>query len=385
MGTDDAAGTAIDWTTERRRLPVTRRTVLFVGVVLLTGVTLWYSRNVAELPVLDAYDVHRTLRTRDWLFTMSVLAAVTYLVVPLVQHPERTRRYWRRLRRRPLGLAAFGYVVGFFVVGTLGPLFTEPYLLDFTAKSQPPVFTSVSTVVVEECNGRVVDGACHGTFADPLGTTRTGGSILTMVVEGAMVATHVAVISAVIIVPLATAVGSVAAYVGGWVDEVLMRAVEILQVVPAILVYFICVFVYGRSLMLLVVVFGLVSWGGIARIVRAEALRLREMEYVAASEAAGGSGFHVLRQHVARNVTSVVVPAVTLQIPTLIFTETALAFLDISDPQLPSWGRIIARGIPYVETRWWVAGVPLLVLVVTLLAFNVLGDALRDVLDPRLE
>jgi hypothetical protein len=94
---------------------------------------------------------------------------------------------------------------------------------------------------------------------------------------------------------------------------------------------------------------------------------------------------HVLRHHVVRNVSSTVLPAVTLQIPTVVFVEAGLAFLDLSDPELLSWGNAVAQGITHFNTRWWVATVPLVVLVVTLLAFDVLGDTLRDVLDPWLE
>jgi peptide/nickel transport system permease protein len=277
------------------------------------------------------------------------------------------------------------YVLLFFAVGVFGPALTEPPTLDFAAQSQPPAFTSVRTLVAEECNGRVAGGKCYGTLADPFGTTRVGESVLTITVAGARVATQLAFVLAVVVVPVATLVGTVAAYVGGVVDEVLMRTVEILQVLPAVVVYFVAILVYGRSLLLLVVVFGLTSWGGVARVVRAETLRLREREYVTASRAAGGSRAHVLRHHIVRNVSSTVLPAVTLQIPTVIFVEAGLAFLDLSDPELLSWGNIIAQGIAHFNTRWWVASVPLVVLVVTLLAFNVLGDTLRDVLDPRLE
>lgn len=376
----------VDWAAvDDTRWSVAWRAVLLVAVVALTGGVLAYTKHVGELPVLDAFDLHRTVETRDWLFGVTVLAVALYVVFPLVRDLDRTRLYCKRLRRRPAAIASLAYVVAFFLVGTVGPFVVSAPQVEPRQIDQPPVGTSVDAAYTVECVGAVVDGRCFGTFAEPFGTTSGGHSVLELVVAGAGVSVQVALITAVLVVPAATVVGTTAAYLGGRVDEVLMRAVDLVQTVPAVVVYLVGIFVFGRSLLLLVAVFGLVSWGGVARLVRSEALRLRDAGFVAASENTGAGTVHVLRTHVLRNVSSTVVPAVTLQVPVLILTEAALSFIDLGDPQLYSWGQVIARGLARFDTHWWIAGIPLVFLIATLLAFNVLGDALRDVLDPRLE
>ena len=211
--------------------------------------------------------------------------------------------------------------------------------------------------------------------------------MLTVVVAGMGVSLQVALISSMIIVPIATAVGTIAGYTGGLIDELLMRYVDIQQVVPAFLVYLILIFVLERSLFLIVLVFGLLSWGGVARLVRSETLQRREEGYVLAAENAGVGRLGILRRHLLPNVSSTIITATTHLIPLLILAEAAIAFLNLGPATLPSWGATIARGFEsdYFLRTWWVWTIPLLFLTTTIVAFSVLGDALRDALDPREE
>jgi peptide/nickel transport system permease protein len=182
---------------------------------------------------------------------------------------------------------------------------------------------------------------------------------------------------------IASVVGLSAAYFGGYVDEVLMRYVDIQITFPTFFLYLLVVFLFGGSLFLMIVVFGVLGWGDIARIVRSEALQRREEAYVVAAESAGASSRWTIRRHLLPNVSNSVITAATLVIPGLILAEAALAFLGLGDPSIPSWGEIIADGRTDLDRAWWISTLPGVFLFLTILALYFLGDALRDALDPR--
>jgi peptide/nickel transport system permease protein len=167
------------------------------------------------------------------------------------------------------------------------------------------------------------------------------------------------------------------------VDEILMRYVDIQITFPTFFLYLLLVYLFGGSLFLMIVIFGFTGWGGIARIVRSEALQRREEEYVQASKNVGASTPWVIRRHLVPNVSNSVITAATLLIPSLILFEAALSFLQLGDPTIPSWGQLIAQGRGDLGRAWWISTLPGLFLFFTILAFNFLGDALRDALDPR--
>ncbi|WP_267642823.1 ABC transporter permease [Haloarchaeobius amylolyticus] len=239
-------------------------------------------------------------------------------------------------------------------------------------------------VVATTCKGAAaVSGGCYGSWAEPLGTNRWGKSMLKLVFDGMRIALQVALISSVLIVPIATLTGTVAGYVGGVVDDLLMSYVDIQQTVPAIVVYMITVHVFGRSLFVLVLVFGLLSWGGAARLVRSEVLQRREEDYITAAESAGAGTFRIMFHHILPNVSNTVLTSVTRQIPQLILAEAAIAFLNLNNIMLISWGETINIALKFLPDGWWMSTIPVVFLAVTVLSFSVLGDALRDVLDPR--
>jgi peptide/nickel transport system permease protein len=251
---------------------------------------------------------------------------------------------------------------------------------------QPPVGFGVSEHAATVCSGSVSDGKCWGTFLHPLGTTNTGKDVLAFVAQGARIELKLAFVSGMILVPVATVVGTVAAQFGGRVDSLLMRYVDLQQVIPAFFVYLVAQFLYGGSLLLMVVVFGLLNWGGVARLVRSEALKKRETGYVKAAQAAGSSRLAVVRRHLMPNVANAVVTAITLQIPMLLVIETTLSYLGLGPMQGQSWGYLIETNIHdknFPTLVWWSVAAPVGFLVATVVSLNLLGDALRDVLDPR--
>ncbi len=199
------------------------------------------------------------------------------------------------------------------------------------------------------------------------------------------VSIRIGLITSFLIISIGATVGTVAAYVGGLVDEVLMRYVDIQQVFPSFLLYLLLIFLFGGSLLMFILVFGLFSWGGTARLVRSAALQRSEDEYVAVARAAGADTSHVIRRHILPNVSGTVITNLTLLIPGLILFEAGLAFLSLGDPTIPSWGQTIAAGRSDLRTAWWVSTVPGVFLFLTILAFNFVGDAFRDALDPRSE
>ncbi|MFB6161529.1 MAG: ABC transporter permease [Haloferacaceae archaeon] len=319
----------------------------------------------------------------DWLFVGTLLAVLLYGVWPLAENRRLAAYYWRRFRRNRLAVASVGYLAVVFLVGTVGPVFLTKPDLALQQQFQPPVGFSVDASVPLRCVGEVANGRCHGTLAHPLGTTGDGKDLLVLVVYGMQVSMKVGLISTLLVVTIGTAVGTVAAYSGGLVDEVLMRYVDVQLVFPAFFLYLLLNYLFGGSLFMFIVIFGLTGWGGIGRLVRSEALQRREEEYVRAARSAGANTVYVIRRHLVPNVSSTVITAATLLVPGFILFEAALSFLSLGDPTVPSWGQVIAAGRDDLRTGWWISTVPGLFLFTTILAFNFVGDALRDALDPR--
>lgn len=367
-------------------LPASWRTLGFLLAV--AAVVAGFAYDYTVLGPREGIVFGWDLALHEWLFVLSLVVFCFYVLVPLAANPRLTRTYWRRLRNRPVGLASFCYLVGFFLVGMVGPeVLGAPSVTSFNPPYQPPVGFDASNVFVTTCAGEVSGGKCHGSLKYPLGTDGNGRDVVVLVVNGMRVALEVAFVSAMLLVPMAMAVGTVAAEYGGRVDEVLTRGIDLLQVVPAFFVYIVAQYVYRPRLSLFLVVFGLLSWGSIARLVRSEALGTREASYVRAAESAGADRLWVIRRHVVPNVTNTVLSAVTLLVPSLILIEAALSYLALGDPTANSLGFAISAGLNETEfpTYWWISTAPALMLIVTIVALNLFGDALGDVLDPRMD
>ncbi|MFB6089632.1 MAG: ABC transporter permease [Halobellus sp.] len=320
----------------------------------------------------------------DWLFVATLLT-LGFALVPLARNRRLTAYYWRRFRRHTPAVVSLAYLSLIFLLGSVGTLFLQPPDLNVAAAYQPPVFLSVDAAIPTECVGAVVDGRCHGTWRYPLGTTAEGKGLLALAIFGMRVSMLVGLIATLISIAIATAVGATAAYAGGWVDEVLMRYVDVQQTFPTFFLFLFLAYLFGGSLFALIVIFGVTGWGGIARVVRSEALQRSEETYVDAARASGASGAWIVWRHVVPNVSNSIVTAATLNVPILILSEAALSFIGLGNATLPSWGGTIAAGRGDLATAWWISTVPGVFLFATILAFNFLGDALRDALDPRQE
>lgn len=376
---------AVDWqaVAATPRQPVSAKTAVFLVVAITIGVL--FAVDYTTTGPHEALVAEWNPTQVEWLFALSLAALACYVAWPVLADLDRTRQRLAALRTSPGAVLALTWLAGFFLVGLFGPLFVEKPQLNVFLGYNPPIFFSVEETLVNECAGRVANGRCHGSLQFPLGTTRGGKDLLTLVVLGARVSLIVAMVTSMLLVPLATVVGTTAAYLGGRIDELLFRYVDIQQTIPAFFVYIILMYLYGHSLFLFVLVYGLFNWGSVARLVRSAALSEVEAPYVRAAESAGAGGLQVLRRHVVPNISDTALTAATLQIPTLILAEAAFSFLDLLDPHNISWGQLISESITYTVEFPWATMLPGIALFATALSFNVVGDALRDVLDPTLE
>lgn len=379
----------IDWSKvaeNRRRIP--RRTAAFLVAIAVYATAFAYDYfivgdepTIALKSIGFVWDVSRL----DWLFILTLLMMVFYLVVPLVVNRRMSRYYWQQFKKNKAAVVSAIFLLVIFTIGVFGPLFLAPPQLNFRAVSQPPVGFSVPQTVAPSCVGEVVNGLCTGTWAHPFGTTSDGKDILKLVIFGMRVSMQVGLIATFIAVIIGTVVGTTAAYSGGLTDEILMRYVDIQLTFPAFFLYLFLLYLFGGSLFLMIMLFGVFSWGGISRLVRSEALQRREETYIRAADSAGAGRFHIIQRHIVPNVSNTIITAATLLIPGLILAEAALSFLGLGDATVYSWGQVIATGRGSLTTAWWVSTIPGIFLFFTILAFNFLGDALRDALDPRQE
>ncbi|QLG50949.1 ABC transporter permease [Natrinema halophilum] len=309
----------------------------------------------------------------EWLFTLTIAVLFFYGIVPLYQNPRMTRHYWAEFSKNRAAVVSLGFLGFVFLLAVFGPFIVGRPEIDITSPYQPPVFY------------RYLPGLEGGTWEHPLGTMQSGEDVLQIVVSGARVSMMVGLIGCLLIIVLASAVGTTAAYFGGLVDEALMRFVDIMLTFPTFFLILFVVYLYGGDLFTILLILGLTTWTATARLVRSEALQRTEEQYIDAAKNVGASEWWIITRHLVPNVSNTIITAATLAIPSLILYEAVLAFLGFGDPNVWSWGRAISVGRNDLQNAWWVATIPGLFLFLTVLAFNFLGDALRDALDPRHE
>jgi peptide/nickel transport system permease protein len=271
-------------------------------------------------------------------------------------------RLWRRLRRQPLGLVGLGLTLLFVVVAAFAP-----WLAPHSPYYQFP-------------NGLLANGAPVGPSREfPLGTDDLGRDLLSRLIWGTRNTLTIALLANLVATAIGTAFGGLAGYFGGWVDAVLMRFTEVLLAVPAVLLAAFLAMVTRPAPWSLILIIGAVNWFYLARIVRAEVLAVKTMEYVQAAKAAGASHTRTLWRHVLAQVWGTVVVYMTLEFSTTTMFTASLSFVGIGiQPPTPDWGNIIAEGSQYLTSAPRLMIVPGIALGLSVLGFNLLGDALRD-------
>lgn len=381
-------GVELEWDDESGGGVLTPRDGLFLFcVAVLCAVFAYdYTQLSGATPLVGNWNPQEF----EWLFVLSVLIFGLYVVVPLAQKRELTRQYWNELRTDRLTVLSLGWLGLVFVLGLLAPVIVGELSNNTSALHNPPVGFRIINILAGGCAGEVSNGYCHGSLAHPLGTTGNGQDILSYTVLGMRVALAVTLITGTIIVPLGVMVGTLAATAGGWVDEFAMRYVDLQQTVPAFFVYILAQYIYYPSLFLMIVIFGLLNWGGLARHIRSDVLRTREAGFVRAAKSAGIGQLQLIRHHLVPNTWDTIVTAATFQLPMLVIMEATLSYLMITsgggsqslgDPRVQSWGQLIAVGMREFPTYWWVPVIPAITLLLTVISISRLGDTLRDVFD----
>jgi peptide/nickel transport system permease protein len=294
------------------------------------------------------------------------------------------RYYWERTQRNKLAVAGLGFIGFLILLALIGPLFTlDPTVANFEEKNLPPVGFSTAESVYSLETEEFTREEIQGTWKHPLGTDNKGRDLLAMLVSGARISLLVGLLATGIAIFLGTMIGVLSAYLGGWADNALMRFTDVIMTFPFFLLLVLIVFIFGPSLAIIVLVIGLTGWTGAARLIRSEALSLRTREYVTAARALGAGSGRVIFRHLVPNVVSLIIVMATLSIPGVILAEAALSFIGLGDPTVTSWGIILKSGQESLDTAWWIAVEPGIMLFLTVLAFNFFGDGLRDAFDPK--
>ncbi len=377
----------VDWTETTTSYVSNRTVLLLVGLGLLGGLYLYDYVHLGAETVVIGYDIGRL----EWLWITSLWVLTVYGSVPVLHHSW-TDTLRHMSRRRPASVLAGIFLTGVFLAGTLGPvLFSQP-TPSFEHANQPPLFTSISNSQVVSCVNQVGD-RCHGSWKYPLGTTGTGTGLFTSLVFGARITVMLSITAITFIVPVATIVGTLSAYLGGKTDRLLTGVAEALKLIPALLVFLVWRWVSGESsLFALAVAFGLVNWGNVAILVRSRALNEISKNYIRSAEAAGAETLDVVRHHLVPNVSRSAIGIAVYQIPLFITVEATLSFLKFGNPpsyllatppSVESWGRLIGRNVNNFQPYWWRLAVPVATLFLTILSANVVADAIQRLLDPR--
>lgn len=218
----------------------------------------------------------------------------------------------------------------------------------------------------------------------PLGTDLMGRDITAGLFHGASVSLMVGAVAAAISLGIGVTLGAISGYYGGWIDDVTMRVTELFQTMPAFLLAIVMVAVLSPSIYTIILALGLTAWPGIARLTRAEVMALRDREFVQALVAMGMRDWRILVVHIVPNALTPVIVAASILVATAILSEAGLSFLGLGDPNHVSWGTMIGAGRDALRTAWYQTAIPGLAIMITVLALNLLGDALNHALNPRL-
>ncbi|MBI5039456.1 MAG: ABC transporter permease [Nitrospirae bacterium] len=272
--------------------------------------------------------------------------------------------FWKRFKRNKLAVIGGIIVLTLFITAIFAPLLSpyDPNSINVKHILEPP-------------------GSTH-----PLGTDDLGRDILSRMIWGARISLAVGFVAVGISTMVGILLGAVSGYYGGWIDRILMRFVDIMLSIPTFFLLLAVIAFLEPSIWNIMIVIGLTSWMGVSRLVRAEVLSSREREFALAARAIGAGDLRMIFKHILPNSMAPVLVSAVLGVAGAILVESALSFLGIGvQPPTASWGNILTAGKDNIEIAWWLSVFPGLAILVTVLAYNLLGEGIRDSIDPRLK
>ena len=270
---------------------------------------------------------------------------------------------WQQLRHNRMALIGGAIVLTMFVLAAIASLVNvDPAAINIKQALLPP------------------------SLSHPLGTDDLGREVIVRMLYGARISLLVGFVAVGISTVMGIIIGSLAGYYGGWIDAVVMRFVDIMLCFPTFFLILAVIAFLDPSIWNIMIVIGLTSWMGIARLIRAEFLSLRQRDFVLAAQALGASDLRLIFRHILPNAMAPVLVSATLGVAGAILTESALSFLGIGvQPPTPSWGNMLIVGKQTLGSAWWLSVFPGLAILITVLGYNLLGEGVRDALDPRLK
>lgn len=271
----------------------------------------------------------------------------------------------RRFRRNHLAMTGLAIMAVLYWVTLLAP-----YVAPFDPNFQGNI---------------VLDRYLSPSAQHPLGTDKFGRDILSRILYGARISLTIGFLSVAISVTLGSLVGAIAGYFRGWVDGAIARFIDMMLSIPRLILVLVVIAIFRPEIWIVIVVLGFTGWESTARIVRGQFLQLREQEFVQASRALGYGDARIILRHILPNTLAPIIVIATLGIGTTILLEAGLSFLGLGvQPPTASWGSMVNDGRDAMISAWWISTFPGLAIVLTVVSFNLLGDGLRDALDPRL-
>ncbi|MGB9698084.1 MAG: oligopeptide ABC transporter permease [Thermodesulfobacteriota bacterium] len=275
-----------------------------------------------------------------------------------------SRLFWKRFRKNKLALSGALMVIFLFGVAIFAP-WLAPY---------DPGQINVK---------KILEGPSR---EHPFGTDQLGRDVLSRMIYGSRISLLVGFVSVGIACLVGVLLGALAGYYGHWVDNLIMRFVDIMLCFPTFFLILAVIAFLEPSIWNIMIVIGLTGWMSVARLVRAEFLSLKERDFTLAEKALGAKDWRIIFQHILPNALAPVLVAATLGVAGAILTESALSFLGIGvQPPTPSWGNILTAGKDNIQIAWWLSLFPGLAILLTVMAYNLLGEGIRDAIDPRLK
>jgi len=272
--------------------------------------------------------------------------------------------FWKRFSKNKMTLAGGGIVILLSVVSIFAPWLApyDPNQMNLQEVLMPPSGMHL------------------------FGTDQLGRDVLSRMIWGSRISLKVGFVATGIALIIGTVLGAVSGYYGRWVDNLMMRFVDIMLCFPTFFLILAVIALLEPSIWNIMIIIGLTGWMGIARLVRADFISLKERDFVLAARAIGAGDMRIIFIHILPNAMASVLVAATLGVAGAILTESALSFLGIGvQPPTPSWGNILTAGKDNIDIAWWLSLYPGLAILVTVLGYNILGEGIRDALDPRLK